>query len=82
MAAIVTYKKGVTVNTGNFESERFEFMVTRECDDNPESIGELTGALRRYVDSEIQKCVSELKGDKVTAQSARKKNDNLEDLMI
>lgn len=82
MAAAVTYKKGVTVNTGNFESERFEVMITRECEDNDMDIRQCYEHLKVYVDQEIGKCVDETKGNKANSSSQSVKKSNMDDLMI
>jgi hypothetical protein len=68
----VSYKKGVTVNTGNFESERFDLMVEVEINEN-EEYQKVTTDLIKYVDKRIDS----ITGKDVISKGKKNSNDDI-----
>jgi hypothetical protein len=60
MTTKVFYKKGITINTGNFESVRYELGVEEEL---PKGVTkeEAMDALQKYVDKKLDSCTEEVK---------------------
>lgn len=58
MTTRISYKYGVTLNTGNFESIRIDFMMEHDVEDEADVPRE-TARVKKYVENVVEKSIDE-----------------------